>query len=519
MNPPFLKTLASARRRPHFAWCAGTAALSSLALTACTTGPVWHRPALPQQRTYVAGRAATATSSAPGAANGAAQVFERGKVLNKDWYRMFGSPVLDQLIQQALAANPTRAAARSSVAAAREAVAVVAGGRYPSVSLSAFASRNRASGVLFGIRSPAFVNTFNLYQAQLSASYNLDLAGAMAHRIEDRKALARVARARLLDTNVTLVNNVIASALAEAAARTTLRSVREIVARERMSAALVQDQVRYGMAMESDLLRARARLDDTEALIPDLEQQISVARHRLAILTGTAPAVFRDPRLMLSDFKLPTKLPVSLPSQLVQRRPDIIAAENLVHAALARLGLADAQLLPQVELTAGYGRIGLQPRDLVNPAAEIFDFGAGLVAPLFEGGTLRAKKRQAYDEYQVALADYKRTVLHAFDQVADSLRALQHDATRLAARARARAEARQALTLVEAQQQQGSADALDLYLAQIELQHAEIDYNRARLARLADTATLARALGGGWRHRGSTASVIHSPSKIPAGSS
>lgn len=489
-------------------------ALLATGLVGCTVGPAWHPPTTPKEKGYLAGKMAQGTIGANGS-TGTAQVFEYGKALRRDWYRLFGNHALNRLIEAALASNPARAAAQERLAAAREVVIETQGSRFPSIGLGAGISRNRASGVIFGIQSPAFVNTFSLYQGQLSAEYDLNVFGELTRRLEKARALAAVAETQLMNTDATIVDNVIASALAEAAARTTLRSVRTILIDEHKILRVRNEQLHYGTASQSDVLRARTRLDDSLALAPALRQQITVARHRLAILIGKGPSRFVGPQFTLSDFMLPARLPVSMPAQLVRQRPDIVLAVNLVHAAQAELGIATAQLLPQVQLTAGYGRVGLHPGDLTNPAAAIFNVGAELMAPLFEGGALRARKRQAYDQYRAALADYQDVVLRAFGQVANSLRALQQDAIVLSARAQERRNAQKALKLVESRQRQGTADAINLYSARIAAQHSEISYTRARLARLVDTATLIRALGGGWWHHRSFAVKAVSSSKGP----
>ncbi len=468
-----------------------------LALSGCVVGPNFKTPAAPTQTVYNAGSLPHQTASTSGS-DGTAQVFDRSQQVRADWYRLLGSKTLDQLIQQALAHNPTLVAAQARLAAAREAVTAAAGTGTPQLGLSANASRNRASGASFGISNPEFVNTFNQYQAQLTASYDLDPFGALAREVESKKAQAQVQRYRLLDGRMTLIDNVVASALAEAGARATLAATQDIVATQRKALHLIQQRQRYGAAPRSDVLRAQAELFDTEATLPALKQQIAVARHRLALLTGQSPADYRAPALKLDDFTLPTQLPVSLPSQLVRQRPDLLAAASVMHVELARVGVASARLLPDLTLSASYGRIGLHPSDLLDPPTAIWNFGAGLMAPLLDGGTLHANKRAAQDQYRAAAADYRRVVLHAFDQVADALRALDNDAQALKARQQSLQASGQALELVQARYREGSADFLNLYQTQELQRRSAIRYTRTRLQRYQDTATLFRALGGGW---------------------
>ncbi|HEX7381162.1 MAG TPA: efflux transporter outer membrane subunit [Nevskiaceae bacterium] len=474
------------------------AALAAVALAGCTVGPNFHPPAAPPQANYLATGPLTSTSAAAGAANGQAQRFVRGAELQRDWYRLYHNAALNHLIDEALAANPTRAAAEQRLAAARDAVRVMFGGRYPSLSGSAGASRQRLTGIPLGLANPEFSNTFNLFDLQLTAAYNLDIFGELTRRIENQQALEAAAHARVLDTTATLVDNVVATALAEAAARTTLHGLREIIDQQRQTLALVKTQERLGTALQSAVLQAQTQLANTEALIPDLEQQISVARHRMAILTGLPPSDYHGPEFVLDDFALPQDLPLTLPARLVDQRPDVLMARDLLHAASAEVGVATAEQLPQLQITAGYGRDALKISTFNSPPAKQFNLGIGLLAPIFEGGSLRANKQRAVDNYNAAAEDYRATVLNAFDQVADAMRALQHDATRLAARHRARQAAEATAQLVLAQFRAGAADQLANRAAQVDLRRAEISYADARLARLVDTATLMRALGGGW---------------------
>lgn len=474
------------------------AALVALALAGCTVGPDFHAPAAPPQADYLASGPLSATAAASGAATGQAQRFVRGEALQRDWYRLYRNEGLNRLIGEALAANPTRAAAEQRLAAARDAVRVMYGGRYPSLAGGAGVSRQRVTGVALGLADPEFSNTFNLFDLQLTAAYNLDIFGELTRRIENQQALEDAAHARLLDTTATLVDNVVATALAEAAARTTLQALREIIDQQRQTLALVKAQERLGTALQSAVLQAQTQMANTQALIPDFEQQVSVARHRMAILTGRPPSGYHGPEFTLDDFSLPQELPLTLPAQLVDQRPDVLMARSLLHAASAEVGVATAQQLPQLQITAGYGRDALKISTLNSPPAKQFSLGIGLLAPIFEGGSLRANKQRAVDNYKAAAGDYRATVLNAFDQVADALRALQHDATRLAARHRARQAAEATAQLVLAQFRAGAADQLANRSAQIDLRRSEISYADARLARLVDTATLMRALGGGW---------------------
>lgn len=470
---------------------------AALALAGCAAGPDFKPPPPPAQRAYEAGPLPPRTAAA-GGPDGAAQTFDRGAELRADWYTLFGSPALDALIKQALANSPTLQAAQARLAAATEAVNAAAGGRRPQVDASAAAHRRRATGVIFGITNPDFDNTFNLYEPQLSASYDVDAFGALARQVESRQAEADVQRYRLLGSRMTLVDDIVAGALAEAGARATLAATRNIVAAQRKTLALIRQKEQLGAALQSDVLSAEAQLADTEASVPLLRRRVAAARHRLALLTGRAPSDYHAPALALDDFTLPTDLPLSVPAALVRQRPDVLAAASVMHVELARVGIAGAKLLPDVRIDASYGRGGLEASDLLDPSTAIWRFGAELLAPVFHGGSLRAQQRAAQDRYRAAAADYRNTVLRAFGQVADSLRALDSDAEALRSRLQSVQAAGQALTLVRGRYGNGAADFLDLYQAQAQQQRAAIRYTQARLQRYLDTAVLFRALGGGW---------------------
>lgn len=477
--------------------CIATLSCAVLVLAGCTVGPSFKPPSSPVQTTYEA-EALPQKTMAVGGPDGAAQIFDRGTELRADWYTLFGSATLDTLVQQGLTNSPTLVAARARLAAAREAVNAAAGHRRPLVDVDAGIQHQHASGVIFGITNPAFSNTFNLYEPVLSASYDVDAFGALARQVESTQAEADVQRYRLLGSRMTLIDNIVTSALVEAGTRATLAATLRIVNAQRKSLALIKQKEQLGAALQSDVLGAQAQLADTESSVPLLRQHITAARHRLALLTGQAPSDYHAPALNLDHFTLPTHLPLSVPAALARQRPDVLAAASIMHVELARVGIATAKLLPDIRIDASYGRGGLKPSDLLDPSSAIWHVGAELLAPVFHGGTLRAQKRAARDRYRAAAADYRNTVLTAFDEVADSLRALDSDAVALSSRRQSLEAANQALTLVRGRYGAGAADFLDLYQAQAQQQRATIGYTNARLQRYLDTAALCRALGGGW---------------------
>lgn len=469
----------------------------ALAVGGCALGPDFHAPKMPADDAIAGTGALAPTASAPGA-GGVEQTFAAGAEIHADWYRLFRSDALDRLISLALKNSPTLQAASARLSASRHNLEAIKGRLYPQVDAGAAASRNRANGAVFGLTGPLFTNVFNLYQGQISLDYDLDVFGGLKRSIESGQAEVAFRRYQFLDAQVTLVHDVVATALAEAGVNAAIAATRKIAAAEHAQLELLRKMEDYGAVSQTDVLRAQTQLAATRATLPALVQQREVAQDRLAVLTGRDPGTFEAPVFDLDRLTLPHQVPVSLPSQLVRRRPDIMAAQSLLHAASAQVGVAIAERFPDFRLNAGYGLQAPTVGNLVDPASAIWDFGLSLMAPLFHGGALKAKEKAARDLYKAAAADYRQTVLAAFGEVADALRALANDADALKAQEAARQSARQERDLVQKQLRAGAADYLELYTAQQQYEHAVLQTVSVRLKRYQDTAALFRALGGGW---------------------
>lgn len=466
-------------------------------LSGCVVGPDFSRPDAPKDAGYVSGDPVTETTHAAGD-DGVTQVFVRAGQVQADWYRLFRSPELNQLVLTALSHSPTLRAGRAQLRAAGASLESAQAGLYPQLSASPGVSRNKSNGTAFGIDNPLFTNLYTLYEGQISLGYNLDIFGEVRRAIEGQQAELAFQRYELLDTYLTLINNVVATALAQAGITDTIAATRTIIATQQNNLDLLQQQERLGAVAKADVLRARSQLAASQSRLPPLEKALVIARHRLARFTGQTPASFSAPQLRLADFKLPQRLPVGVPSELVRQRPDILAAESLWHAANARVGVAAVRRLPSLRLSADYTRNSLDVSGLADPAAALYNFGAGLTAPIFDGGRLRANEQAAEAARDAAAARYDATLLVAFNEVADSLRALQSDADNLRAQDKSLNAARENLDLVQAQLKNGAADYLNLFTAQDQFQNALIEHTDARLLRYRDTAELFRALGGGW---------------------
>lgn len=470
-------------------------------LCGCTVGPNFHRPAVPVKPTYrpagesnpVDTAAAAAERHAP-SADAYRQRIALGGPVTPEWWRLFRSSGLDELMQRAMSGNHGLAAAKATLAQARELVAAQSGQLYPQVALQAGTGRQK-----YGAE---FLGTFNVapftYEAVgASVHYVLDYDGAIARSIEEQKALEQYERSELDAAQLTLTGDVASEAVIIAATRGEIRAAAELLSEDRNNASLVQTAFANGSVSKLDVLTAQSQLASDQALLPPLYQQLAMARHALAVLLGHAPADWSQPDLELTDIRLPRDLPVSVPSQLVRGRPDILAAEAQLHAATAAVGVATANLYPQIALTATLGQQALTPGKIFNTSSTAWSLIAGLTQPLFDGGTLRAQRRAALDALQASAARYQQVVLDSFDQVADLLDALDHDAQLVAAQANARDTSQASLELSRQSYQAGNSGLLQVLDAQRERQRAELGFLEAQARQYLDTIQLLLAVGGG----------------------
>lgn len=473
--------------------------LACVALSGCTVGPDFHRPEAPDITTYGATPPPRETAASPGT-GGAAQRFVSGEEIPAQWWTLFHSEDLDRLIREALADSPTLAAAQAALRQAQENMTAQTGVvDYPAVDAKASATRERFSGASFG--QPGKGVLLTLYNATVNVSYSLDLFGGGRRELEALRSQVDYERFQLEGVHLTLASNIVTAAVKEASLRAQIRSTREIVTAQEKQLDVVEKQFQLGGVSLSDVLAQRAQLAQTRATLPPLEQGLAQTRHLLAALAGRLPGEAVIPEFSLDKLRLPPELPVSLPSSLVHQRPDIRASEELLHAASAQVGVATANLYPQITLTGSYGSETTKLDNLFGSGASIWSLGVGLLQPLFHGGELTAKRRAAVAAYDQAAAQYRGTVLQAFQNVADVLRALEDDARTLKAQAEAEAAARDTLDLVEKQFNLGAVSYLSLLNGERQHQQARINLVQAQAARFADTAALFQALGGGWWNR------------------
>jgi NodT family efflux transporter outer membrane factor (OMF) lipoprotein len=469
------------------------AALLTLPLAGCMVGPDFKPPEPPTQTGYT-------PSGVPAmpdvAGEGGAQGFALDRKISGDWWTLFHSQPLNQLLDQAIAGNRTLVAARATLAQSREAVAQASGGLLPRVDLTASGIRQRLSYKAFDLNQPP--KEFNLFAIGPSVSYALDIFGLTRRQIEQQAALAELQDYQLDAAYLTLTGNAVRQAITIAALRAQLQALDEIVADDQDNLKLVRDTMNAGTGTEIDVESAQSQMAIDRTLVPPLRQQLSAARHALAILIGRAPADWTPPDFDLAALTLPTELPVSLPSALVRQRPDLLAAEARLHAASAAVGVATASLFPNLTLTASMSQESPMLRSLFTSAGNIWSVGGNLAAPIFHGGELQAQKRGAEDAFKAEVATYEETVLESFGQVADVLDALAHDGELLVEERQALASADASLHLTRTSYNLGNASLLQILDAQRLYQQARLGVVRAEAQRYLDTAQLFVAMGGGW---------------------
>ncbi|MGC2029125.1 MAG: efflux transporter outer membrane subunit, partial [Steroidobacteraceae bacterium] len=437
--------------------------------------------------------AATAAAEGPG---GAAQRFLTDQEVPRDWWKLFGSAELDSLVSAALRANPDVRSAQAALRQALENTAAQRGAFFPTVLGSFDASRNlNAVGVLApNLASGAAL--YNLFTPQVTVSYVPDIFGANRRQVESLAAQAEASRYQLDATYLTLTANVVTAAIQEAGLRAQIAGTRSVIELEREALAVLRRELELGAIAEGDVFAQDAALAQLEATLPPLNRQLQQVRDSLAALTGRLPADLKPSQLELDQLVLPTDLPLGIPSQLVERRPDVRAAEAQLHAATAQVGVATANLLPQLTITGDIGSSATAMRDLFKAGTGFWSIGANATQTLFAGGTLLHRKRAADAALDQAGAMYQSAVLTAFQNVADALHALDTDADALNAASRAMSASQKSLDVVRHQLELGSVGYLALLNAEQGYQQAMVSLAQARSNRYADTAALFQALGG-----------------------
>lgn len=472
---------------------------AALLLAGCAVGPDFAVPPPPDAAGYTPEPLDRATASAATSA-GAAQRFDRGRDLPGEWWALFHSRQLIALVEKALAANPDLQAAQAALRVAKENVYAQSGALLPAADGSFGAIRQKPA-----IGAPSDVGsdmpTFNLFTGQLNVSYTPDVFGGTRRSIEALAAQAELQRFALEATYLTLTSNLAGAAVQEASLRAQIAATLGIIKIETDVLGLLRRQRELGAVAEADVVTQEAALAQAEQTLPPLRKQLAQQRDLLAALTGGFPNQAMPQQFVLASLRLPHQLPVSLPSQLVEQRPDVRAAEANLHAAGAQIGVAIANRLPNITLSAATGSTALSVDQLFTPGTGFWSVAGEIAQPIFHGGTLLHRELAAKATYEQAAAQYRSAVIVAFQNVADTLRAIQSDAVALQKAAASERAAAKSLEIARRRMELGDINYLGLLNAQQTYQQATLSLAQARAARYADTVALFQALGGGWWNR------------------
>jgi NodT family efflux transporter outer membrane factor (OMF) lipoprotein len=473
-------------------------ACAVLALGACAVGPDFLRPKAPETSGY-APEAPAATAATP-IAGGEAQKFLQTMDIPGQWWALFHSQPLNELIEEALHNNADLAAAQAALRAANDNVYAQMGAYYPSVAAGFQPTRARTSQDVSPVPANG-TSTYTLYTAQLSVSYMPDVFGLNRRLVESLRAQAEGQRFVLEATYLTLTSNIVAAAVQEASLRGQIAATQDIIKLETDLLGLLRRQYELGQVAGLDVAAQEAALAQAQQTLPPLLKQLALQRDLLTALIGRFPDKPPGQQFELASLQLPQDLPLSLPSQLVEQRPDVRQAEANLHAASAQIGVAIANRLPNIMLTADYGSQAVLFRNLLTGPTAAWGLAASLTQPIFQGGTLLYRERAARDLYDQAAAQYRSSVIGAFQNVADALHTLQADADALRAADATERATRTSFDLTRRQVDLGQTNYLALLTAQQGYLQAVINRIQAQANRFADTAALFQALGGGWWNR------------------
>ena len=484
---------------PNMRTAALVAAITVSLIAGCAVGPNFKKPAAPDVTGYTA-LPLSATAATPNVAGGEAQHFTNGSDISADWWALFHSTSLNGLIENSLANNHDLKAAQAALSVARENVLAQRGVYYPSVAAGFSASRQRQSGQISPtLNSNAFL--YNLFTPQVSVSYVPDVFGLNRRTVESLQAQEQEVRFQMIATYTTLTANVVVTAIQAASVQMQIEATRRLIGINSNMLQVLQYQFDKGYASRLDVASQESQLAQIAATLPPLIKQGAQLQDALAVLAGRFPSQAPAEKFELASLQLPQDLPVSLPSALVAQRPDVLQAEANLHDASAKIGIAIANRLPNITLTANAGSTAAAMNQLFTSGTGFWGVGAAATAPIFQGGTLLHQERAAKAAYDEAAEQYRSTVLTAFQNVADTLTALEQDADALKAAAAAATAAKVTLDLAQRQLQDGYTGNLALLNAEQGYQQALINLVQAQSNRYADTAALFQALGGGWWHR------------------
>jgi NodT family efflux transporter outer membrane factor (OMF) lipoprotein len=498
-----------------------TVFLLATLVTGCAVGPRYERPQAPARADYAPAPLPSASASAA-VHGGEVQYLLSGRELPFEWWQLFKCPALNSLIEKALKANPTIAAAQAALAQAQELVYAQRGFFFPAVDAGYQAERHKIAGNLTNDQAPGIQGNgdnlapplqtltgppyteplfYTFHTAEVTVGFVPDVFGSNRRQVEALAAQADAQRFELEATYITLASNVAAAAIQEASLRAQIAATREIIEAYTKSLRILKDQFRLGLAMRIDVAAQEAALAQAKATLPPLEKQFAQTRDLIRALVGNLPNEEVAETFNLDALELPTDIPVSLPAKIIEQRPDVRAAEAQLHSANAQVGVAIAAMLPQFSITGSAGGNANQFSWMFRSGGPFWNIVGDITQPIFHGGTLLHQKRAAEQALKQAAAQYQSTVLTAFQNVADSLHATLSDADALAADADAERAARVAYDLTQKQLEVGYVNYLTLLSAQAAYQQALITRVQSQALRFGDTVALFQALGGGWWNR------------------
>jgi len=460
-----------------------------IVLGGCAVGPDFVPPESPKLATY--------SDEGTGISEDGEIRLVTADAVPEQWWRLYNSEQLTRLVEQGLQNSPDLAAAKARLEAAAENLRADTGWvLFPSVDANANSSRQRITGAAFG--SAGNPSVFNVHNASVNIAYTIDAFGGGQRHLEYGAAKVDYDAFQLQASRLTLIANIITAAITEASLREQIQATEVMIADEAEMLELTGKQFRIGVIPKAALLAQQTALAQTQTLLPSLQKALAQNRHFLAALLGKYPSGNDLPQIRLDELSLPQELPLTLPSTLTQRRPDVRAAEATLHQANAQIGVATANLYPKLSLSGSYATEATRIADLFSAGTSVWGLAAGLTQPLFRAGELRARKRAAVAEFNQAAALYRQSVLSAFRDVADAMLAIEADSRALHLQQQAEKYSAETLALVREQHRQGAVSYLALLDAQNRYQLSRIELIRARATLFSDSAALIYALGGGW---------------------
>ena len=462
-----------------------------MVLTSCMVGPDFIKPKAPAVERYTQDVLQNETMIA----DGLMQHFELGAKVNADWWRLFNSTQLNILVSKALANNLTLQSAQANLRQSQANLQAGYGVFFPQVDAGFTSVRQQFSPARFGNNSASSI--FNLYTFSTTVSYTLDVFGGERRNVESLEAQKDLQRYTELGTYLTLTGNIINAVIAKAAYQAEVETTEQWLALLQKQIKLTETQVSAGTVSYQAVVSLRSQLALVAATLPALKQKLNQTEHLQANLVGLTPADWQSPTIKLAELTLPLNIPVSLPSELVHQRPDILAAEAQLHSDSAKIGVATAGLFPNISLSGSFGYNNQSLLDLFMSKGNIWSMAANFAQPLFHGGTLWFVRKAAIATHEKSSAIYQQTVVSAFTQVADALSALQHDAEMVAAQQQSLEAADDALRLVTANYQAGLVNTQQVLIIESQRLQAKLAYLSAIAQRYQDTLAFFVALGGG----------------------